>query len=181
MNYQISLLIQYSLTKEGKTILKDYSWWISIIEQYCKKANNFEIRCWKGEDDAIAIGKRFGHAVENSITTELVFKGKITDEFQNEIISNYFTKEHSLKWFTLVFYRDETMLFSSEHYGAEPHLLNVPADEIPKINSWTKKYPDIQRVDVYEMNDEMNEGMDEILNFNVEELQQLVDGFLKRT
>ncbi len=152
--YQIGIKSRYNFTNNCKTILDDYSWWISLVMQICKVANNFEIRCWKGETDTIDMGKRFGNPIENLTTNELVFKGRITDEFQKEVTTNYLTDDNCLKWFTLIAYRDEIMLFMSEHYGTEAHLLNVSSDEISNVKSWIEQFSSIEIVHIDEMNED---------------------------
>lgn len=152
--YQIGLRITYRLTKNCKPILIDYSWWSSLIKQICKEANYFEIRCWTGEAPAIDTGNRFGNPVENSTTSELVFQGRITDEFQKEITTNYLTADNYLKWFTLIIYRDETMLFLSEHYGSEAHLLNVASEKISCIKSWIQQFSSIEVIHIDKMDEQ---------------------------
>lgn len=158
MNYQIGFLIDSKITHTSVVIIKDYSWWVDLIKNIGNVANNFEIRCWEGESDAIEVGMRYGNLISNLTTSELVYKGKITDEFLGEITSSYLTDKHSIKWFTLILYIDDTSLFSSEHYGSEPHLYNIPKEQIQQIKSWAANYPCIMRVDVYEYNGDNNEN-----------------------
>jgi hypothetical protein len=151
--YQVGLVCRYHLTNDCKTILDDYSWWISIVRRFCKIADYFEIRCWAGETEAIETGIRYGNPVKNSSTDELVFKGSITDEFEKEITSLYFNKDNCLKWFTLIIYKDETILFLSEHYGSEIHLLNITEDDIKSVKSRVELYSILEIQHIYEMND----------------------------
>lgn len=184
--YQIGLACSYYFTNDRKTILDDYSWWTSLIEQICKNANRFEIRCWPGETEAIETGEYFGIPVKNTTTDELVFKVEITDEFKNEIFTNFLTQYNCLKWFTLIFYRDETILFLSEHYGSEAHLLHVTANEISSVKSWIDQFSGIKIVYIDKMNlteidnDMINndnrteeESNDEISNLNEEGIKEI--------
>lgn len=139
----------YRFTEGSKPILKDYSWWVDLVQQICKTATDFEIRCWEDETEAIRTGKQFGIPVNNQETGELVFKGELTPAFRQELLINYLSAEQCLKWFTLSFNEGDKLIFSSEHYGAEPYLFNLTEGQVKDVRKWAKDYPAITRVDVF--------------------------------
>ncbi len=80
----------------------------------------------------------------------MVFTGKITSEFVNEITSNYLSIQNSLKWFTIIFYTDTTMIFASEHYGGEPYLFQLSKEDLQELKKWVKQYSCILGLHIYE-------------------------------
>lgn len=139
---------QHWLQGSNRPSLGDYSWWLVVVRRLCAHATDFEIRCWPGEEEAIETGRRFGTQVENTETKELVFKGKMTEDFCRTLCTQYLASG-SLRWFTLILYKNGTPLLSSEHYGAEMYLLNLEEEELPRIQSLAKRYPAIAQVNVY--------------------------------
>lgn len=150
MKYQVRFIMDSNLTDDYKSSLKDYLWWVSIVPKVCESADNFEIRCWSYEEEAIRTGQKYGKAVKNTESAEVVFKGKITSEFVNEITSNYLDSQNSLKWFTIIFYMDTTMLFASEHYGSEPYLFQLSKEDLQELKKWVKQYSCILGLHIYE-------------------------------
>lgn len=57
------------------------TWWWALVEKIAAKADNFEIRYWADEGEAIATGERFGKQLENHEITELVFQGAVTKNY----------------------------------------------------------------------------------------------------
>lgn len=133
-----------------KALLRDYSWWKDLVGMVAARADSFVLRCWPEEPEALALGRRFGSPVENTQTREMVFRGPVTEDFLREIRENGFDETGCLKWFTLIFYKRDVPLFSSEHYGAEPYLFMETREEVEKLRAWCEKYPVITRVDVFE-------------------------------
>lgn len=147
------IAFQVELYDSGvKQILEDYSWWIDLVGKIASEADKFEIRCWPDELEAIATGQQFGKQIENKRTTELVFKGPITEEFLRNICNEFLDETGALKWFTLNFYRGNDELFHSGHYGSEPIIYVKTKEEIQQFKEWSKQYPTINRVDVFKDN-----------------------------
>lgn len=140
----------YKHTTGIKPVLQDYSWWIALVRNIAHQADTFEIRCWSDEPEAIATGQRFGMQLENIETTELVFQGPISEAFLKHVWEDGFDENGGLKWFTIIFYQGEQPLFHSEHYGIEPYVFLKTEEEAHKLEEWSRKYPIISRVDLYE-------------------------------
>jgi len=132
-----------------KSVLQDFSWWFDLVINIACKADTFEIRCWPGESEAIATGRRFGKQLKNFETNELVFKGPISEAFLKHICEDGFDDDGALKWFTLNFYKGEELIFHSGHYGTEPYIFLKTEEEVQRLEEWSKKYPVISRVDIY--------------------------------
>ena len=49
-----------------------------------KNTDEFEMRLWKDDVEGIQSGQRFGKQVPNNNTMEIVFKGKLTPELEQE-------------------------------------------------------------------------------------------------
>lgn len=140
----------YKETTGTKSVLQDYSWWIALVRNIANQADYFEIRCWSDEIEAITTGQKFGIQLENIETTELVFRGSISEVFLEYICENGFDEYGGLKWFTINFYQGEEFLFHSGHYGTEPYVFLKTEEEAHKLEQWSKQYPIISRVDRYE-------------------------------
>ncbi len=130
-------------------IFEDYSWWIGIIKKSLKKADTFEMRLWPDDVEAIESGLKYGMEINNEETEEIVFQGKVTNDFEIEVQKNFTSREGYIKWFTLNLYHDKKLLFSSGHYGDETLVFDLSEEEISQIREWAKQYPVIKRVDVY--------------------------------
>lgn len=132
--YIVSFLFNSTKYVDGlKARLEDYSWWFALVRKFAPQADIFEIRCWPGEWEAFATGRRFGEQIENKMTRELVFRGPVTEAFLKHICEDTFDENGVLKWFTLNFKRGEEMLFDSEHYGTEPYFLRP---KMKHVNWW---------------------------------------------
>lgn len=148
--YTVAFQFERRYADGFKALLRDYSWWKDLVGMAASQADAFELRCWPEEPEAVALGRRFGSQVENTMTGEMVIRGLVTDDFLREIWENGLDDTGCLKWFTLNFYRGDTPLFYSEHYGAEPYLFMETLEEVEKLRAWCEKYPVITRVDVFE-------------------------------
>ena len=131
----------YRKTTGTKSVLQDYSWWIELVKNIANQADNFEIRCWSDEPEAIATGQKFGMQLENIETTELVFQGSISEVFLEHIYEDGFDENGGLKCFTINFYQGEELLFHSGHYGTELYVLLKTEEEVHKLEQWCKQYP----------------------------------------
>ncbi len=130
-------------------IFEDYTWWIGLVKKVLKKAETFEMRLWSDDVEAIESGLKYGTKVNNKETEEIVFQGKVTNDFEIEVQEDFMSREGCIKWFTLNLYRGEKLLFSSGHYGDETLVFDLSEDEAHRIQEWAKQYPVIKRVDVY--------------------------------
>lgn len=130
-------------------IYVDYSWWIGLVKNVLKKADTFEMRLWSDDVEAIESGLKYGTKINNKETEEIVFQGKVTNDFEIEVQENFTSREGYIKWFTLNLYYGKKLLFSSGHYGDETLVFDLSEEESHQIQEWAKNYPLIKRVDVY--------------------------------
>jgi hypothetical protein len=133
----------------GKPVIRDYIWWVALVGNIAHQADNFQIRCWPDEPDAIATGQRFGTQSENTVSSELVYQGSITEDFIKHICSDGFDENGGLKWFTIFFKQGEQCLFRSELYGTEPYIFLKTEEQVHQLVEWSKQYPIISRIDQY--------------------------------
>jgi hypothetical protein len=113
-------------------------------------ATEFEIRCWKNEVLSIETCEKFGECVSNFETEEIVYQGKITEEFISEIINNNMTEDGRLKWFSIFFKKDKKIIFSSEHYGTEIIIRRIVEEEIDVIKEFLKQFKEVDYVHILE-------------------------------
>ncbi len=130
-------------------IFEDYTWWIGLVKKVLKNAETFEMRLWSDDVEAIESGLKYGTKINNKETEEIVFQGKVTNDFEIEVQEDFMSREGYIKWFTLNLYRGENLLFSSGHYGDETLVFDLSEEEANRIQEWAKQYPVIKRVDVY--------------------------------
>lgn len=145
----VGLDLKYRYIDGLTPLLEDYSWWIDLIKRIGKKADIFELRCWPEEPEAIETGRRFGKQMENTVTRELVFRGPVTEDFLNHVCGEGRRGDGTLKYFTLIFYKEDKDILSSEHYGAEPYISVDTVEEIHEIERWRKNYPAITGIRVH--------------------------------
>ncbi len=155
MSHYVMFIINSGVFTRNCTarILEDYSCWIDLVNKSLKKADTFEMRLWPDDVEAIESGLKYGTKINNEETEEIVFQGKVTNDFEIEVQENFTSREGYIKWFTLNLYHGKKLLFSSGHYGDETLVYDLSEEESHKIQEWAKNYPVIKRVDVYnEMN-----------------------------
>lgn len=131
-------------------IFDSYQWWLDLAKNALEDADEFEMRLWEDNVYGIESGERFGVRVPNNMSKEIVFKGKVTEELKQEILTNFLTDEGYIKWFTLILKKDDKHIFSSEHYGDETYITVETKEQVNAIKEWAKAYPIIWRVDVFE-------------------------------
>ena len=131
---------------------KSYDFWKAMIQKTSQVATEFEIRCWKNEALAIETGEKFGERVNNFETEEVVYQGKITEEFISEILNNYLTGDGRLKWFSIFLKKDKKNIFNSEHYGTVIVVRGISKEEFDVINDFSKKFKEVAYVDIWEQN-----------------------------
>ena len=133
------------------SIFADYSWWVDLVKKSLNKADTFETRVWSEDGEAIESGIKYGKKIDNEETREIVFQGKVTNDFEIEVKENFLSKEGFIKWFTLNLYNGKKLLFSSQHYGDETFIFDLSEEGVDQIQEWAKQYRIIKRVDVYEI------------------------------
>jgi len=131
-------------------IFDSYEWWLDLAKNALEDADEFEMRLWKDDFEGIKSGQRFGVRVLNNMTKEIVFKGKVTEELKQEILTNFLTDEGYIKWFTLILKKNKKHIFDSGHYGDETYITVETKEQVNAIEEWAKAYPIIWRVDVFE-------------------------------
>lgn len=152
MEYNVTLMVKYDKIAKNNMapIFESYEWWVELVSKVLKNTDEFEMRLWKDDIEGIQSGQRFGKQVPNNNTMEIVFRGKLIPELEQEILNNYLTKEGHIKWFTLNLKKGREYVFSNAHYGDEKLITVDSIEQVNAIQKWSKGYPIIWRVDVFE-------------------------------
>lgn len=151
MTYYAMLMVEVKgISRNSATIFEDYSWWVYLVNKSLNNADTFEARVWSNDEEAIESGIKYGKNIDNEATSEIVFQGKVTNDFEIELKENFTGKEGFIKWFTINLYNGKKLLFSSQHYGGETFICDLSEEEVGQIQEWAKQYKIIKRVDVYE-------------------------------
>lgn len=153
MRYYVMFIIEREdiFTRNMTSLFTEYLWWVDLVKKSLKKAKTFEIRVWSDDGEAIESGIKHGKKIDNEETREVVFQGKVTDDFKIEVKEKFFSREGFVKWFTLNLYHDKKLLLSSQHYGDETFIFDLSEEEVNQIQEWIKQYKIIKRADVYEV------------------------------
>ena len=153
MPYYVMFVVEREEISSGNMayIFADYSWWVDLVKKSLNKADTFETRVWSEDGEAIESGIKYGKKIDNEETREIVFQGKVTNDFEIEVKENFLSKEGFVKWFTLNLYNGKKLLFSSQHYGDETLIFDLSEEGVDQIQEWAKQYRIIKRVDVYEI------------------------------
>lgn len=152
MAYLILFMVEKTRTGNLFPIFSSYEWWIDSAKNALEFADEFEMRLWEDDVEAIKSGERFGKKVPNNQSKEIVYKGSITPDFKKEVLTNYLASEGHIKWFSLILKRKNESIFSSEHYGDETYILVNTKEEVEAIQNCAKNHTIIWRVDVHEYN-----------------------------
>lgn len=150
MAYLISFMVEKTRTNDLYPIFYNYEWWIHLAKNSLEIADEFEMRLWEDDIEAIKSGEKFGQRVPNNLSKEIVYTGNITPDFKQEVLTNHLAPEGYIKWFSLFLKNKNEIIFSSEHYGDETYILVNTKEEVKAIQNWAKNYPIIWRVDVFE-------------------------------
>ena len=99
---------------------KDNSKWIALLKEALKTAKTFEIHCWNGEDEWIAVALRYGKIKESDWTYGKMITGEVTPEFADMLLTMPKPQdteiENKMTPFFNVFLDSG---FQSSHYGTE--------------------------------------------------------------
>ncbi|MBQ8315260.1 MAG: hypothetical protein IJX95_05920 [Lachnospiraceae bacterium] len=99
---------------------KDNSKWLELLKEALKTAKTFEIHCWNGEDEWIAVALRYGKLKESDWTYGKMITGEVTPEFADMLLTMPKPQdteiENKMTPFFNVFLDSG---FQSSHYGTE--------------------------------------------------------------
>ncbi|MBP3616986.1 MAG: hypothetical protein J6J38_03015 [Lachnospiraceae bacterium] len=98
----------------------DNSKWLELLKEALKTAKTFEIHCWNGEDEWIAVALRYGTLKESDWTYGKIITGEVTPEFANMLITMPKPQDTELENKMTPFFNvflDSG--FQSSHYGTE--------------------------------------------------------------
>ncbi len=99
---------------------KDNSKWLELLKEALKTAKTFEIHCWNGEDEWIAVALRYGRLKESDWTYGKMIAGEVTPEFADMLLTMPKPQdteiENKMTPFFNVFFDNR---FYSNHYGTE--------------------------------------------------------------
>ncbi|MBQ8547828.1 MAG: hypothetical protein IJ427_04945 [Lachnospiraceae bacterium] len=99
---------------------KDNSKWLELLKEALKTAKTFEIHCWNGEDEWIAVALRYGKLKESDWTYGKMITGEVTPEFADMLLTMPKPQdteiENKMTPFFNVFLASG---FQSSHYGTE--------------------------------------------------------------
>lgn len=65
----------------------DNSKWLELLKKALKTAKTFEIHCWNGEDEWIAVALRYGKIKESDWTYGKMITGEVTPEFADMLLT----------------------------------------------------------------------------------------------
>jgi len=99
---------------------KDNSKWLGLLKEALKTAKTFEIHCWNGEDEWIAVALRYGKLKESDWTYGKMITGEVTPEFAEMLLTMPKPQDTELENKMTPFFNvflDSG--FQSSHYGTE--------------------------------------------------------------
>lgn len=99
---------------------KDNSKWLELLKEALKTAKTFEIHCWNGEDEWIAVALRYGKLKESDWTYGKMITGEVTPEFADMLLTMPKPQDTELENKMTPFFNvflDSG--FQSSHYGTE--------------------------------------------------------------
>ena len=143
-------MVEKTRTNNLFPVFSSHDWWITLAKNALEVADELEMRLWEDDEEAIKSGEKFGIKVPNDMSKEIVYKGSITPDFKQEVLTNYLASEGHIKWFSLILKRKGESIFFSGHYGDETFILVDTKDEAEAVQNWAKNYTIIWRVDVHE-------------------------------
>ena len=117
----------------------NYNYWIPLVNLFIDKADQIEINCWNKEIETIEeIKSLHKETLEMIIEGDLtVFKGNITAAIRDYLLHSNINKNKELKWFTVIFKKNQVALFRSEHWGTEFFATAVSEKEIKYLENIT--------------------------------------------
>ncbi len=98
----------------------DNSKWLELLKEALKTAKTFEIHCWNGEEELIAVALRYGKLKESDWTYGKMVTGEVTLDFADMLLTMPKPQdteiENKMTPFFNVFLDSG---FQSSHYGTE--------------------------------------------------------------
>ncbi|MCK1997930.1 hypothetical protein MPH47_11935 [Psychrobacillus psychrodurans] len=125
--------LYFSVSDEDEK--NDY--WGPLMNYFLSQSDTIEIHCWNEEKEVVEEVKSmlkasFETVNENNLT---IFKGNISLDVVNHLLSNNVNIEGKIKWFSIFLSKNATTIFHSEHWGMEFFAPNVNEKDIAFIKS----------------------------------------------
>ena len=149
MGYMFFLMDSYSTADCCISRPVSFDFWKYIVSKVLETATDFEIRCWPDEMCSFALGERYGTKINNTETKEVVYRGRTSKAFADEVLSDHLSENGTLKWFTLNLTVGANTIFHSGHYGTELVLYRIREEQKAEIQKWAESYPEIKWVDYF--------------------------------
>jgi hypothetical protein len=97
----------------------DYSRWLAFIEPWLARAKRFEIHCWHGEEDILALALPFGVRQESDWRYGCIVAGEVTPAFREMLLTLPKPTDTELYNKMTPFFNVFLDDFQSCHYGTE--------------------------------------------------------------
>lgn len=107
--------------------IQSNEWWKTLVRLCARIGDEFEICCWADEKEEIEQAMPFGHKVPSSWHGGTVIQGGITKSFVNYLTALDKPEADIYNKMTPFFTVRLGGVLSSEHYGTEVILSDVPA------------------------------------------------------
>jgi len=116
-------------------------WWKKIIQHFVKQGDEFEIRCWNEEHEAIKKALSYGRLSQDESHFEKSIKGVVSEQMLKELLAaperTGQTIEHKMTEYFTIMIKDK---ISSEHDGTELYLFNLSDHDVEIFNEIMAPY-----------------------------------------
>lgn len=136
----------------------DTDWWKKITSKFLQSGEDFEIRCWKEEEDVIEQALCYGspnHADSNQ-EYETSIKGTLTKNMIHNILAAPRPQDDEMM--TAFFTINVEPRFCSAHYGTELHLFHLSVQELADIKEILQPVWNCFSVDIRSMEEYVQEA-----------------------
>jgi len=72
MAYEILFMVKKARNKNLYPIFDSCQWWVDLAKNALEFADEFEMRLWEDDEEAIKSGEKFGKQVPNNQSKEIV-------------------------------------------------------------------------------------------------------------
>lgn len=138
-----------NMSNNYKPMLENYKFWENIYYYFKNYITCVEIKCWDDEPLAIKSIEKYCKKMNSDSDDEIIYKGIFTDEFGNELINNYLSKDNTFKWFIINFYNNNKLIFHSGHYGTEMICKELSKEKLNNLLDIAQEYDIISKYNIF--------------------------------
>lgn len=106
-------------TRTGTPVPENYNFWKELVSYFIPKVDNFRLKTWIDEEEAIKISLEHGKEVQSDQEYVRIFQGDMKDKFIQQLLDSPFDKEEKIMWDTIELRNGDNTILTISDYGTK--------------------------------------------------------------